>query len=433
MIGINFAMILFISYVTKYGTDVLLIAPAAMSVIFGLGRLWDAITDPLVGSWSDRTRHALGRRRPWLAASALPLAVFTLMCWAPPRALEGSWLVAWMLVAVLGFNTATTMYLVPHQALGAELAVDYHARTRIFAARQLATTVGLVLSLVGGTSLLASAEDPRATAFWLALAMAAACVLAIAATTPFLREGEGRSERGGVSLLAGARDVWRNPHARRLYAMVFIEHMGGGASMVVAPFLMHYVVGMPTMIGFIFAFYTGSTFLAIPLWARLSARIGKRNTWLCGMAVGMTGYVMLFQVGHGDLWWMCMVVCLTGPASACGNVLGSSLVADVIDADELATGERKEGIYYSLYTFLFKTSSALMAMFTGVALSWAGFVPNAEQTELAKFAMRALNALAPLSCIAIGFAMLLRFGLTESEHARIRDALAARKAGAASA
>ncbi len=428
LVGVNFALVLFISYITKFSTDVLLIAPLAIGVIFGLGRLWDAITDPIVGSFSDRTRHRLGRRRPWLLASALPIAGFCLMAWAPPRALEGSWLVGWMLVAVLGFNTATTMYLVPHQALGAEFAPDYHARTRLFAARQLATTAGLVLALVGGTSLLAGAEDPRSTAFWLALLMSAVCIASIVPSTWLLREPLQHRDRGGFSLRAAAADVARNPHARLLYAMVFIEHMGSGASMVVAPFLMHYVVGMPAMIGLIFAFYTGSMFLAIPLWVRVSRRLGKKRTWLLGMGIGITGYAMLFTVGEGDLAWMCLVVSLTGPASACGTVLGSSIVADVIDADELATGQRKEGIYYSLYTFLFKTSSALMAMFTGFALQWVGFQPNVEQTDEVKFVMRALNGLAPLTCMAIGAAIFTRFRLTEAEHARIALELAARRA-----
>ena len=85
-VAVNFSFVLFISYVTKYAVDVLLIAPVVMGVIFGAGRLWDAIVDPILGVWSDRTEHAWGRRRPWIAASAIPIAVFLCPVAAPVRA-----------------------------------------------------------------------------------------------------------------------------------------------------------------------------------------------------------------------------------------------------------------------------------------------------------------------------------------------------------
>jgi Na+/melibiose symporter-like transporter len=126
---------------------------------------------------------------------------------------------------------------------------------------------------------------------------------------------------------------------------------------------------------------------------------------------------------------MQMVVTLTGACSACGNVMGQSILADVIDADELETGERKEGAYYSAFTFLYKTSSGIMAMITGFTLSWVAFVPNAPtQTETTLLAIRSLNALAPLVSMVIGGAILLGFGLDAAKHAEIRRALDARRA-----
>ena len=124
-----------------------------------------------------------------------------------------------------------------------------------------------------------------------------------------------------------------------------------------------------------------------------------------------------------------MVVSLTGACSACGTVIGSSMLADVIDADELETGERKEGAYYSAYTFLYKSSSGVMAMVTGFALTWTGFIPNApHQTELVELALRSLNGLVPFTTMFLGAFILMRFTLTEEVHARIRAQLDARNA-----
>jgi GPH family glycoside/pentoside/hexuronide:cation symporter len=429
MVAINFSLVLFMSYVNNYAIDVLLVPPVAMGLIFGVGRLWDAVTDPIAGVWSDRTQHAWGRRRPWIAASAIPIAVSGWMVWAPPDSLSPTLLIVWMAVAVFAFNLAMTLFLTPHQALGAELTLDYHAVSRIFAWRQAAGYVGMVGCLVFGVPYLMTAEDPKGAATTFAIVCGIAIVASIAISVASLREPAGNRRRGGASNLGVARDVWRNGYSRKLFAMILIEYTGSGASMVVAPFLFKYVVGMPGSAGDIFKFYVFSSLLSLPLWVALSKRIGKKGAWFAGLAVGITGYACLFFVGKGDLAWMQMVVTMTGASSACGMVLGQSILADVIDADELETGERKEGAYYSAFTFLYKTSSGIMAMVTGFTLTAVGFVPNEpSQSETVLLAIRSLNALAPLTSLLVGAVILVNFGLDAEKHAEIRRALDARRA-----
>ena len=433
MIAINFSLVLFMSYINKYAIDVLLVPATAMGLIFGIGRLWDAVTDPMAGLWSDRTEHRWGRRRPWIAASSIPVAVFGLMVWAPPESLGTPALILWMTVAVFGFNTAMTIFLTPHQALGAELTVDHHSVSRIFAFRQAAGYVGMIGCLVFAVGYLMTAEDRRGSAAEIAIWAGIAVVVLNTFSVAVLREPTENRRRGGASTANVARDVWRNSHARRLLVMIFIEHTGSGASMVVAPFLMEYVIGLPGNIGDIFMFYVGSSLLSLPLWLRLSRSIGKKATWMVGLVIGMVGYISLFFVGEGDLAWMQMVVTMTGACSACGTVIGSSILADVIDADELETGERKEGAYYSVYTFLYKASSGVMAMITGFVLSATGFVPNApDQSETVGLAIRSLNGLVPFTTMLIGAVILVGFTLTEPVHAKIRAELDARKANGAS-
>lgn len=429
MLAINFSLVLFMSYVNKYAIDVLLVPATAMGLIFGLGRLWDAVTDPMAGLWSDRTQHRWGRRRPWILASSFPIALFGLMVWAPPESLGTTALVVWMTVAVFGFNTAMTIFLTPHQALAAELTVDHHAISRIFAFRQAAGYIGMIGCLVFAIGYLMTAPDRRESAMQIAIYSGLAIIVLNTLSVIFVREPAGNRRRGGGDSVGAARDVWKNSYARRLLVMVFIEHTGSGASMVVAPFLMQYVIGMPGHIGDIFMFYVGSSLLSLPIWLRISRAIGKKNTWMIGLVVGMTGYLSLFFVGEGDLRWMQMVVTLTGACSACGTVIGSSILANVIDADELETGERKEGAYYSAYTFLFKASSGVMAMITGFVLAWTGFVPNApNQSETVGLAIRSLNGLVPFTSMLIGAFILARFSLTEEIHADIRAQLDARQA-----
>jgi GPH family glycoside/pentoside/hexuronide:cation symporter len=429
MVAVNFSLVLFMSYVNIYAIDVLLVPAAAMGLIFGLGRLWDAATDPLAGILSDRTEHRWGRRRPWILASSIPVAVFGVMVWAPPESLSTVSLIAWMTVAVFGFNTAMTFFLTPHQALGAELTLDYHSVSRVFAFRQAAGYIGMIGCLVWAMEYLITAEDRRGAAIDLGIYAGIAIVVFNVICVAVLREPAGNRRRGGGNSIGIARDVWKNAYSRRLFVMILIEHTGSGASMVVAPFLITYVIGLPNAFSEIFMFYVGSSLLSLPLWLALSKRIGKKWTWMGGLVVGIVGYFSLFFIGQGDLHWMQMVVSMTGACSACGTMMGSSILADVIDADELETGERKEGAYYASYTFLMKSSSGIMAMVTGFVLSWVGFVPNApEQAANVGLAIRSLNGLVPLFSLVVGALLLVGFTLTAEKHAEIRAALDARKA-----
>ena len=428
MVPINFSLVLFMSYISNYAIDVLLVPPTAMGLIFGAGRLWDAATDPMAGVWSDRTRHRLGRRRPWLLASAIPIALFSWMAWSAPPDLGPVALILWMTVAVFGFNTAMTFFLTPHQALGAELTLDHHQVSKIFAFRQAAGYVGMIGCLVFAVEYLMTSPQPRQDASDLAIYAGVATVALVTISALLLREPGGNRRRETKPITRVASDVWSNRHARLLLIMIFIEHTGSGASMVLSPFTYRYVLQAPHAIGEIFMFYVGASLLSLLVWLPLSRRIGKKATWLISLVVGMIGYLMVFNVSAGAITFMKVAVVLTGACSACATVLGSSILADVIDADELETGERKEGAYYSAYTFLYKTSSGVMATVTGFALGFIGFVPGAAQPESAQLVIRSLHGLVPFGTMLVGALILTRFALDEATHAEIRRKLDARRA-----
>ncbi|MGK0340139.1 MAG: GPH family glycoside/pentoside/hexuronide:cation symporter, partial [Candidatus Azotimanducaceae bacterium] len=108
--GIGFRMMgfLFGTYLLKFSTDVLLIAPAAMGALIAASRIWDGISDPMTGFLSDRTRSRFGRRRIWLYCSAIPMGLGMVMMWSPPTTMEGVNLVIWMGIALFVYETAST-------------------------------------------------------------------------------------------------------------------------------------------------------------------------------------------------------------------------------------------------------------------------------------------------------------------------------------
>jgi GPH family glycoside/pentoside/hexuronide:cation symporter len=428
-VGTGFLVILILIYLMKFSTDVLLLPPAVVGVVFGLTRIWDAIADPIAGYWSDRTRTRLGRRRPWLLASALPLALFNVMLWSPPAALGEGALVAWFSVALFGLYTAMSIFSIPHFALGAEMSRDYSERTRVFGARYLGFGIGTLVLLPTALFLLTRASDPRATAFWIACAASAFTGVAIAASVVVLRERAEYATRGPRNPVAAFADVWHNPHARILLLVYFIEHLGQGAMSVLGPYVMQYIVGEPELLALLIPAFAVPSILSIPVWIRLGRRWGKRELWLAAMLMNTVAFGSFFLVGLVPLPILAGFAMLAGFAGGCGQIIAPSIKADVIDWDELRTGERKEGAYFATWEFVERSSGAVVAMLAGFALQLVGFQPNAPQSEETKFAMRAMMGLLPGVFYAAGIAIFWRFRLDAAEHARIRAELDARRVG----
>jgi len=413
-------------YLFKYSTDVLLIAPGVMGLLYGVSRIWDAISDPLVGRLSDQTTSRLGRRRSWIFASIPATSISFVMLWGPPETLGNLGLVLWIGAGLLLFSTAQTMFSVPHYALGVEMSDDYHERTRVFGVRQIMAGPGLLIGLLSFYGL-ASAEAPRPFALWMAIGVAIGAGILTALGIARLRERREHQGRGGSDLRRAFWDVFRNPHARLLLLMYGIESFGAATTGLLSVFVTQYIVGAPqTFYLIVLMFYIVPSFALGTVWTRVARRVGKRRLWLWTMSVASVAYLLHSFLGEGMIVFWCAISVVQGATAGAGNVLGFSIKADVIDWDELQTGERKEGSYLAVWTFVQKSAGGLCAILLGAALQWVGFEPNTEQTQATKLMILALYGAFPATAYAIGVVLLGRFRLNEREHAEIRAALDAR-------
>lgn len=427
VLGFQFAVYFVGFFFLKFSTDVLLIAPATVGVISALGRLWDAVTDPLIGAWSDRTRSRFGRRRPWMLLGVPTLALSFWMIWSPPAALEGSGLVVWMALALLGFYTAFTFYTVPHLSLGTELTPHHHERSTLFGVFQAGLIIGM-MGAFGAIQYVAVASDGRAAARTLGIVCAVGMAVLLLATPLLLREPAAHQGRATAPALRALAGVAGNPHARLLLLALFLVNLGAGVLGILAPYVIEYIVGRPDLIGVVPAFFVVGGVLSIPFWVWLSKRRGKRDAWVLSMWGMAASFGLTFFVGEGDLVAISVLLVCAGIAYGCGGVVGPSLLADVIDWDESQTGERREGIYAAAWGITWKAAVALISAVTGAALGASGFVPNVEQTETAALTLHALFSLTPLVVFATAALIFRRFAITADEHARIRAAIDARAA-----
>ena len=421
-IGVGFMFFLVSLYLMKFATDILLISPVMMGFIFGLSRIWDAMTDPLAGYLSDRTNFSMGRRRPWMIVSAPFISLSFLMIWYQPVGLSVEFASLWIAVAVLLFYSAMTAFNVPHHSLGAELSPNYHERTKVFGVRHMVWNCGSLLALLAMHQLIVG-NNPKKDAFDIAL-IAGLITFALIIWTVFRiherKEYQGRGEKNPITAFS---DVLKNKHAVLLLIVFFIENLGFATIGILTPYVAEYIVLRPDRTAIYIFTYLIPCILSVPLWIAVSKRIGKKKTWLISMGLTGFGFGGMFFLYPGADTLILTLAFLCGVGGGSGAAMAPSIQSDVIDYDEYLTGKRKEGTYFASWNLVFKTATGITFMITGFVLGASGFVPNQDQTETAKFAILVLYALFPFFCYLIGGIILTRFSLNESAHQKIRQAL----------
>jgi GPH family glycoside/pentoside/hexuronide:cation symporter len=412
-------------YLLKFATDVVLIAPAVIATILLVARIWDAVSDPLAGYLSDRTVTRWGRRRPWFAVSALPLGLAIVALWSPPEGLGEAALGAWFAAAVLLYYTAYTCFRVPHMAMGAELSRGYHDRTRVFGVMQVIETVGMLLGALT-LFLLEQAEDQRAFARGMSVAIAIGTVSFIWTATVRIQERGEFQGRGGASPISAFRDVLSNPHSRLLVAIFFVEQLGFAAVIALLPYISDYVIETPGST----AIYAGSAICAVmvsvPFWVAIARRVGKQRVWFVSLLLKIAVLAGFFTLGSGDFWLLIAGTIGFGVFTGAGAVVGPSLKADVVDWDEARTGERKEGAYFASWNFAQKAAGGIAIWIVGSMLAMTGYVPNVVQTEDALTGIRLLYSTLPAGLNVAAAVLVYRFSLDEAAHRKARIEAAGR-------
>jgi GPH family glycoside/pentoside/hexuronide:cation symporter len=421
-IAFGIMSMLFGTYLMKFATDVLLIAPAVMGSIIAASRLWDAVSDPMVGFLSDRTRSRHGRRRVWMFGAAVPMSLGLVAIWSPPVGLSETAIVVWMVAALIFYETASTAFWVPHGAAGMELTPNHHERTRLWGWRQMIGVAGMMLGLVS-LQIMNMSEDKRLVAFVISIIAGVSVAGVVLWSTWKLPERADYQGRGGSHVVSSMLDVFRNPHSRLLLVIFGIETFGAASIGMLVPYLVEYVVPMKAQMVPILLTYTVPQFVFAPLWMRLSSRVGKKRLWLSSLAMTAVAFPLFMPINEPGLA-IYGIALMLGIAGGVGPVVAPSIQADIIDYDEYTTDERKEGSYLAVWNFVRKGAGSVTALVTGLVLQASGYDGEAaEQSEQVKFAIRALFCLLPAICYAIGAMLFSRFSLDEAEHARIRRVL----------
>jgi glycoside/pentoside/hexuronide:cation symporter, GPH family len=401
--------------------------PAFYAETFGLGlaavgaallvaRLFDVLTDPLIGHLSDHTRSRLGRRRTWILAGAPLLLVGATLLFVP----VGTPGIAYLLVLSLLTYLGWTLVALPYTAWGAELSPHYHQRSRIAASREGFVIAGTLLAAAAPV-LLGHGQNTAATlaslSIWLWL------LIPVSLAVLFVRVQEPARRRAPVAwsegwlILAGNR-----PFKRLLLAYV----LNGTANALPATLFLLFtghVLGAPDMAGMLLLIYFAAGVLSLPLWLRLARTTSKHRAWTISMLWACAVFLWVPFLSEGQIWAFAVICLLSGLSLGVDLALPSAIQADVVDLDTARGGGERAGVFFGLWGMATKLALALAVGIAFPLLQLAGFEAGAENSPGALLWLALLYAGLPVLLKFAALALMWRFPIDAGSHAHLRNLL----------
>jgi glycoside/pentoside/hexuronide:cation symporter, GPH family len=416
-------------------TDVARLDPAAAGSILLITKIWDAVNDPMVGWLSDRTRTRWGRRRPWILFGAVPFGLLFFLLWLTPPLSDTGKYFYYLLIALLG-DAAFTAVNLPYTALTPELTRDYDERTSLNSYRFGFSIAGALLAAVVHPLIVQAFATPQAGY------AASAAVWGVLVTIPSFIVFAGTRERAesfSVEETANRIPYWEqlriaftNRPYRFVIGLYLLSWFALQLVQTVIIYFLTYYLRRPDQIPIVLLAVQGSSFFFLFVWSAASRRLDKRIVYMIGATIWLAVQLALFFVTPERFSWVIPLAALAGAGVAVAYLIPWAMMPDVIEYDELETGQRREGIFYGFMVFLQKACLALGIYLVGLTLSWTGYitpsdaVPTPVQPESALTAMRVLMGPTPALILAASLVLVYFYPITRAEHARVRAALRAR-------
>ncbi len=403
--------------------------PVWLGLAMGIPRLWDAISDPLMGNISDNTKSRWGRRRPYIFLGALLSGIFFSLLWSPPTYLGNTGLSVYFLAVCLLFYTAYTIFTVPWGAMGLELSTDYNERTRVMSYRTFFTAffgtgIGAIwwLSLKIGDD---EIDGIRKVGIILGILIAAIGVI----PALFCKERPIIQKR--ISAFSAIKYTFTNKTFQLLLTIIFLIILG---LFLVQPFSLYVninhvfggnkePVAKLNMISNIIFQLAGLAL--IPLVSYFGTRFGKKKTLFSGLIFVIIGHLSCWFTYTPKMPYLQLVsFALIAPGLSCVWILSTAMIADICDLDELKTGLRREGMYGASFSWICKTSIAGALLLTGYMLSTTGFQKELIiQSQDTIFLLRLIYALLPAFVISIALILTCFYPLNEKKVREIQKEL----------
>jgi len=429
--GINLADTMVSLLFAIFLTDVVGLQPGLAAIAVFIGRTSDYLNDPIVGYLSDRTRSRWGRRRPFMLFGALPFVlVYAILWWIPPIQSQ-VWLAIYYGVAFVLYDTAATIIYMPYFALTPEITQDYDERTSLTSYRMAFSILGGMIGFVAPLAIIGTMSPANASTV-----MAVGAGTGLLSIIPILivffgtRENQDYQKQEQPSFKQSVKAAVKNRPF--LFALGIFTFTWMALDVVQSNLLyfLKYRMNLPEDGDFIFGLLFVAALVSIPFWEWAARHWDKRKAYITGMVFLA---VVVIAMGFASPEWGLPAMLVFGTLAGFGlgavQILTWAMIPDGVEWDELQTGQRHEGMFYSLVTTVRKVAASISIPMLLFILQLTGYDSKlAQQPANAILGIQALIGPIPAVFLVIGIIFAIFYPLNRKRHAQVLSELAERRA-----
>ena len=427
-------------YYLYFLTDVVLLTPALAGVVILVSKAWDAVTDPLMGVISDRTRTRFGRRRPYFLAGIVLIFLSFFAMWYPVDFGKEIHRFIYILVAYVFFSSVITLVMIPYNALVPELTPDYNERTSLASFRIFFSGFSsLVCAVVPWEIVKAFKPDVNTGFIVMATAFGLFFALPFIATFLSTRERpEFQQDTMPFSLKGTFIEPFKTPTFVSVLLMYVFAFVAMDMVMSVIIYFMTYYVGKQDETNYVLGVLLVVQLAVIPAYYLFSKRTSKKTAFITAVAFWICSMSLSFAIGPDSPTFLIYLFgALVGAGTGGVVIMIYAIFPDIPDIDELYSGVRREGLYSGMFTFMRKLSSAAGLFAVSTIIGLAGYrapIDGLQQPQSDQFilVLRIIFVAVPAVMLALCLASAISFSLTPSLHRRVKDFLEKRRTAAGS-
>lgn len=430
-----------IFFLLIFFTNVAGIPAGLAGSVLMIGKIWDAVNDPFVGVLTDKTKsRRWGRRLPWMFYGAIPFGILFFLQWIVPRFSSDQssnvWALFWYYVVIgLLSQVFYTVVNLPYTALTPELTQDYDERTSLNSFRFAFSIGGSILSLILAQVVFLRVTGQQQQYIVLAAICTVISVLSLYWCVYGVRDRvlafEAKriqvEETASIPFFTQIKIAFSNRPFLFVIGIYLCSWLGVQITASIIPFFVIYCMSLKNSdVPTVMVAVQGTALLMLFVWTALSKKIGKKLVYFLGMILWIIAGSTLFFLQPGQIGLMYVMAIMAGVGVSTAYLVPWSMIPDVIELDELQTGQRREGIFYGFMVLLQKFGLAFGLFLVGNTLEAAGFqeaIPGQTilpiQPESALLAIRIAVGPLPVICLIFGLVLTYFYPITREMHAQI--------------
>jgi GPH family glycoside/pentoside/hexuronide:cation symporter len=412
-------------------TDVAGLRPDRAGWAVAIGRVWDSINDPLFGLLSDRIRSRWGRRRVVLLFGAIPLGFAFMLMWLVP-VLDELGMVIYYAATFILFDTMFTLIHVSYNSLTPELTKDYDERSSLNGYRMVYSISGTLASIILVTVLGWYISNPRV------LYMIVGIGLGIISMIPPLVVFKVTSERNADELpkpmpvVEAIKTTLSNRPFWMIMGLYLFSWTAASIMAAVLVYFANYYLQVPDQANYFVLLAQASAILFIPLWVWISKKLDKKRAFILGTITWIVVLLILTGVRSDQITLTYIIAALSGSGIAVAYVMPWAMIPDIVELDEIQTGQRREGSFYAFASFFQKLGTGFAIWLMGQVLAMTGYITPVlgealpVQPPEAVEAIRLIISVVPAVLLFISILFAWRYPVSRESHHQLREQLAHR-------